>query len=268
MNNILDTIIAHKRKEVEERKKAVPVKMLEKSILFTRQVISIKEALSREESTGIIAEFKRRSPSKGVINGDADVVSVTRAYAAHGAAAISVLTDQHFFGGSEEDLKKARINAVPILRKDFIVDEYQLIEARAMGADVILLIAACLTPSEVARLAAYARQLQLEVLLEIHDEAELEHICDHCDIVGVNNRDLKEFSVDVNRSIQLSDKIPAHKIKISESGISDTATIQHLRTYGFKGFLIGENFMKQKDPAIAFASFVNHLKTASAKEAG
>lgn len=261
--NILDKIIAHKRREVEQSKSQVPVTLLESTALFGRPVLSLKESLLKSGSTGIIAEFKRQSPSKGVINAKADVVEVTKGYASNDAAALSVLTDTEFFGGSKTDLEKARVNNIPILRKDFIVDEYQVVEARAMGADVILLIAANLAPADVKRLAAFAKGLQLEVLLEIHNAEELEHICDDCDVVGVNNRDLKSFTVDINRSLELSDKIPADKVKISESGITDTGTIYTLRSAGFKGFLIGESFMKQDDPAVAFASFVKHLKTLS-----
>jgi indole-3-glycerol phosphate synthase len=190
---------------------------------------------------------------------------VTSGYAKGGAAALSVLTDEQFFGGAADDLRKARINTVPILRKDFMVDEYQLVEARAMGADVILLIAACLSPGDVKRLASAAKALQLEVLLEIHNEDELTHICDDCDVVGVNNRDLKTFTVDINTSLQLAEKI-GNRVKISESGISDVKNIELLRAAGFNGFLIGENFMKQADPAIAFASFVNRLKSAVAND--
>lgn len=230
--------------------------------LFSRPVISLVQALE-SSATGIIAEFKRQSPSKGIINSRADVVKVTQAYTGNGAAALSVLTDKHFFGGSNEDLMRARVNSIPILRKDFIVDEYQIVEARAIGADVILLIAAALTSEEVERLAAFAKKLQLEVLLEIHDASELGHICENCDVIGVNNRNLKTFTVDIQQSIDLFGRMPADRIKISESGITDTATIHRLKKAGFKGFLIGENFMKQEDPAIAFASFVNHLKTAS-----
>lgn len=259
--NILETIVAYKKKEVEQSKLQVPVKQLEQSRHFIRKVTSLSEALTRDGSTGIIAEFKRKSPSKGMINANADVLDVTSSYALNGAAALSVLTDNHFFGGTQDDLTKARVNNVPILRKDFIIDEYQIVEARAIGADVILLIAACLTTAEVERLAAFAKSLQLEVLLEIHNEEELGHICDDCDVVGVNNRDLKKFDVDINRSIILSGKIPDAKIKISESGISDTDTIHRLRSFGYKGFLIGENFMKQENPSVAFASFVKHLKT-------
>lgn len=258
--NILDKIIAHKRLEVLEDRMNLPIQELQQMAGFRRTPFSLRQSLLQPNGTGIIAEFKRQSPSKGVINANADVVDVTGAYAANGAAALSVLTDKKFFGGANEDLIRARVNEIPVLRKDFIVDEYQIVEARAIGADVILLIAACLTPEEVKRLAAFAKELQLEVLLEIHNEHELQHICDECDVVGVNNRDLKTFTVDVHRSIALSAQIPANKVKISESGITDTDTILRLRDAGFQGFLIGENFMKQEDPAIAFASFVKHLK--------
>ena len=259
--NILDKIIEHKKLEVLQDRMNLPIQELQNMPAFSRPVLSLKKSLLDANSTGIIAEFKRQSPSKGVINANADVVNVTGAYASNGAAALSVLTDKKFFGGSNEDLQRARVNNIPILRKDFIIDEYQIVEARAIGADVILLIAACLSPGDVKRLAAFAKSLGLEVLLEIHNEEELKHICEECDVVGVNNRDLKTFTVDVNRSIELSAKIPAGKVKISESGITDTNTIKELRGAGFKGFLIGENFMKQADPAIAFASFVKHLKT-------
>jgi indole-3-glycerol phosphate synthase len=198
-----------------------------------------------------------------VINDRSDVVEVTTAYAAHGAACLSVLTDEHFFGGSANDLERARVNSIPILRKDFMIDEYQVVEARAMGADVILLIAACLTPSETRRLAAFARSLQMEVLLEIHTEEELGHICAETDIVGVNNRDLRTFTVDTDRSIALREKIPAGKLTISESGISRSDTIMHLRQSGFSGFLIGETFMKEADPGAAFGKFVFELKNRS-----
>lgn len=261
--NILEKIVAHKRIEVSENKLNMPVSLLEQKEFFSRPVISFSKSLLSENSTGIIAEFKRQSPSRGVINATADVVNVTRSYSENGAAALSVLTDTDFFGGSNVDLLRARVNNVPILRKDFIVDEYQLVEAKAIGADVILLIAACLTPAEVKQLARFARSLSLEVLLEIHNEEELEHICDECNVVGVNNRNLKNFTVDVNQSLELSDKIPADKVKISESGITDTDTIHLLRSAGFKGFLIGENFMREPDPAVAFASFVKHLKALS-----
>ena len=258
--NILDTIIARKKTEVANAKMQVSQATLMQSQLFSRPTFSLKKFLLDETKTGIIAEFKRQSPSKGIINNTADVVEVTTAYTKHGASCLSVLTDNHFFGGSSGDLIKARVNNIPILRKDFMIDEYQVVEAKSMGADVILLIAACLTPEKVMELAGFAQSLQLEVLLEIHNEEELRHICDATQIVGVNNRDLKTFTVDINRSVELSKKIGADKIRIAESGINDIETISIFKNAGFKGFLIGENFMKQPDPAIAFAKFVNQLK--------
>jgi indole-3-glycerol phosphate synthase len=257
---ILDKIIEHKKLEVANAKASVSESELVQKDLFKRKTFSLKKFLLDENKTGIIAEFKRQSPSKGVINGTADVLEVTSAYTKHGASCLSVLTDEKFFGGSAADLIKARANDIPILRKDFMVDEYQITEARAMGADVILLIAACLSPQRVKELAKFAKQLGLEVLLEIHAEEELQHICDETEIVGVNNRDLKTFTVDIQRSVELAKKIPGDKIKIAESGIHDIETILTLRNAGFKGFLIGENFMKQPAPAVAFADFVEQLK--------
>ena len=258
--NILEKIISHKKTEVAEAKAAVPVAELEKRAFFTREVLSLKASLGDPRKTGIIAEFKRRSPSKGVINDKVSVVEVTKGYTEAGAACLSVLTDRNFFGGSPADLEAARVNAIPILRKDFIIDEYQIVEARAMGADVILLIAACLKPAEVRRLARVADSLGLEVLLEIHNEEELDHICDETRIVGVNNRDLKTFTVDIERSIRLSQQMPVDKLLIAESGINRVETIWHMRDSGFHGFLVGEHFMKDQNPAIAFASFVQQLK--------
>jgi len=212
-----------------------------------------------EARTGIIAEFKRRSPSKGIINNAADVNKVTTAYVQGGASALSILTDEYFFGGSESDLLRARIHEIPILRKDFIVEKYQLVESRAMGADVILLIAACLSPKEVRDLAAFAKELELEVLLELHGENELAHMCDEIDLVGINNRNLKTFEVDIERSLAMANKIPAGKIRIAESGISKIENIKLFREHGFKGFLMGEHFMKQADPGRAFEEFVSKL---------
>ncbi len=259
--NILDTIIEHKKIEVQKRKSEVGIAEMEKSAFYARQTFSLKQFLLDKTKTGIIAEFKRKSPSKGIINDKADVAEVTKAYTENGASCLSILTDERFFGGCNNDLIKTRVNNVPILRKDFIIDEYQIIEAKSIGADVILLIAACLSPERVKVLAAIAKELNLEVLLEIHDEQELEHICNEVDIVGVNNRNLKTFTVDINCSIALGKKIPSGKIKIAESGISNIETIRIFKDEGFKGFLIGENFMKEPNPAIAFAQFVEKLKT-------
>ena len=257
--NILETIIAKKSLEVDERKRSKTIAELENGPFFKNKVLDFKKYLSREDKTGIIAEFKRRSPSKGIINNSSTVTDVTTAYAKYGASGISILTDETFFGGSLNDLLEATINAVPLLRKDFIIDEYQLVESKAFGAEVILLIAACLKINGVKSLATFAKNLGLNVLLEIHNEEELQHICDDVDVVGVNNRDLKTFSVDINRSIELGKKIPADKIEISESGIDDAATVRLLRQHGFRGFLMGEKFMKEKDPGEAFKNFVEEL---------
>jgi len=258
--NILDTIIEYKREEVKNKKSKVKTADLENREFFSRTVLSLKDFLLDRSRTGIIAEFKRRSPSKGIINPDVDVIEVTKGYAENGASCLSVLTDEHFFGGSDEDLIKARINEIPILRKDFIIDEYQLIEARSIGADVILLIAACLTVAQVKQLASFSKNLGLEVLLELHAEEELGHICDETNIIGINNRDLKTFDVDIERSLRMAEKIPFPKFKVAESGISSVNDILLFKQHGFDGFLIGENFMKATNPTIAFAEFVKQLK--------
>ena len=258
--NILEEIIEYKKEEVKSNKSKVKATELEKRELFSRAVLPLKDFLLDKSKTGIIAEFKRRSPSKGVINPDVDVLEVTKGYTEHGASCLSVLTDEHFFGGSDEDLIKARINEIPILRKDFIIDEYQLIEAKSIGADVILLIAACLTVAEVKRLANFAKNLGLEVLLELHAEEELEHICDDTDVIGINNRNLKTFDVDIERSLRMAERIPLPKFKVAESGISSVNDILLFKQHGFQGFLIGENFMKVTNPTIAFAEFVKQLK--------
>jgi indole-3-glycerol phosphate synthase len=257
--NILEKIIEHKRREVQQRKKEVDVKALEAERFFTRQTYSLKQFVSDPAKTGIIAEYKRKSPSKGIINDRDSVKSVTGMYAVNGASGISVLTDYNFFGGSLDDLVAARDNDVPLLRKEFMIDEYQIVEAKAFGADVILLIAACLSPNEVKDLATAARKLRLEVLLELHDQSELDHICDEIDLVGVNNRNLKNFEVDLEHSVRMAEKIGEGFIKIAESGINDVNNIRYLKQHGFKGFLIGEYFMKQEDPGQAFKEFTYSL---------
>lgn len=263
MVDILETIVAKKKLEIAKQKDDVPVSSLETTTLFKTETLSLKAFLLNPEKTGIIAEFKRASPSKGIINGQATVDEVTRAYAKHGASGISVLTDEEFFGGSLNDLVAATVNKVPLLRKDFVIDDYQIVEAKAHGASVILLIAACLSKADVKRLAAVAKSLGLEVLLEVHNEEELEHTCEDVDLVGVNNRNLKTFSVDVQTSYDLIEKIPTDKPAITESGLHDVQTILSLKRAGFKGFLIGETFMKTAAPAIAFAQFVNALKASA-----
>ncbi|MDP4285638.1 MAG: indole-3-glycerol phosphate synthase TrpC [Bacteroidota bacterium] len=261
--NILETIIAKKKIEVVERKLKHSVADLEKGPFFKNETLSFKEFLLRKDKTGIIAEFKRQSPSKGIINNTSSVSEVTSDYVTYGASAISILTDEAFFGGSLNDLSEATINDLPILRKEFIIDEYQLVESKAFGADVILLIAACLSREEVKNLSSFAHNIGLNVLLEIHNEQELDHICDDVDVIGINNRDLKSFKVDLNHSIELCKKIPADKIKISESGINEVSTIHFLKQNGFSGFLMGEKFMREQNPGNAFRDFVKELKETS-----
>lgn len=260
MKNILTEIVTHKHTEVAARKQQRPVAELEQVSWFKRTPLSLSRFLQDPSKTGIIAEFKRRSPSKGLINGAVTVQDVTTAYTRYGASGLSVLTDEKFFGGSSDDLQQARaLNNIPILRKDFVIDEYQVLEAKAIGADVILLIAECLTAAEVAQLAAFAHNLGMEVLLEVHSGEQLEKVTDHIQLVGVNNRDLTTFKVDFNRSCELAPKIPAGKCKVAESGISNTDAIITLKQAGFQGFLIGEYFMKQENPPRAFENFVTEL---------
>ncbi|RYF88072.1 MAG: indole-3-glycerol phosphate synthase TrpC [Chitinophagaceae bacterium] len=258
--NILDKILLHKREEIEVRKGLVTEAELMASKYFHRPCTSLMASLKKPTSTGIIAEFKRKSPSKGFINQHADVETITTAYTNANAAGLSVLTDHEFFGGSTNDLVKAReCSALPILRKDFIVDTYQIMASKAMGADVILLIAACLTKSEVQFLAAFAKEIKLEVILELHDEGEIDHICESVDMVGINNRNLKTFAVDINRSLKMAKLLPIDCIKIAESGINEVSAIKRFRDAGFQGFLMGERFMKEEDPAKAFQEFVSQL---------
>ncbi|TDK41524.1 indole-3-glycerol phosphate synthase TrpC [Algoriphagus formosus] len=266
--NILEKIIADKYREVAERKSLIPVKLLEKSIFFDGKVVSMKKYVTDPEKSGIIAEFKRKSPSKGLINGAASVEQVSIGYMQAGASALSILTDQEYFGGSSEDLKVARkFNFCPILRKDFVVDEYQIIEAKSIGADCILLIAAALEPEKLKSLAYFAKSLGLEVLLEVHDGEELEKsLNDGVDLVGVNNRNLKTFDVSIDTSLELVSAIPSSFVKISESGISDPKTLIELKKAGFDGFLIGENFMKSSRPEQAAYNFIKEFKKLAASE--
>ncbi len=260
--NILEKIAAHKHEEVAERKEEMPVEILKSLPLFSRKCLSLSENL-RNSPAGIIAEFKRRSPSHPNLNLDADVEKITSAYEKAGAAGISVLTDEEFFGGNEDDLMLARETVkIPILRKDFMIDEYQIYEAKALGADVILLIAALLSPKQIKSFSETAKKLGLEVLLEVHNEKELQNtLFDTIDMVGVNNRNLKTFEVDLNTSKELAEKIPSQYVKVSESGISQVASILELQKCGFKGFLIGGNFMGTNDPAKAASKFFEQLKT-------
>ncbi len=259
---ILDKIIAHKRQEVADRKSLVPTAALERSIYFPSQPVSLRKYVQRPDLSGIIAEFKRKSPSKGTINAYAPVERTSIGYMQAGASALSILTDTNFFGGKNEDLTTARkFNFCPILRKDFVVEEYQILEAKSIGADAILLIAAVLTKEEVSQLAQFAHSLGLEVLLEVHTREEMERtITPHVDLVGVNNRNLHDFSVSLQTSFDLAQHIPNEFVKVSESGLSEASSVMELRQYGYEGFLMGETFMRQSRPEKACAAFVEELK--------
>ncbi len=258
---ILDTIVAQKKIEVAEAKAQTTVEELQALPLFHRKCYSFQESAATAGRKGIIAEYKRASPSKGLINGTSSVQEVVKGYQDAGAIAISVLTDQQFFQGSLEDLTAAReVLHIPLLRKEFIVDPYQITEAKAYGADIILLIAACLTDQELTAFATYAKSLGLNILLEVHNEEELKrglHL--PVDAIGVNNRNLKDFKVTLDHSYALVDQIPSSVLKVSESGISNPQTIQALKEVGFEAFLIGENFMKTTDPALAIQEFVKEI---------
>jgi indole-3-glycerol phosphate synthase len=259
--NILEQIVLRKKVEVAQAKQQVAIKELENGTHFNRDTYSFEDFLLATERTGIIAEFKRRSPSKGLINGTSTVAEVTKGYAAAGTSALSVLTDVDFFGGHAQDLLQARAaNDIPLLRKDFIIDEYQLLEAKAWGADIILLIAAILSPAEIKYLSGFAKSLGLQVLLEVHNKEELQRsICPDLNAIGVNNRNLADFTVNIQTSFDLVDEIPNDFMKISESAISSASTIKDLKQAGFNGFLIGENFMKTSNPEAAIRDFVREL---------
>ncbi len=260
--NILDKIVAQKRLEVAAAKAVKSQSAFEREPLFSRLTLSLADALRQADAPGIISEFKRQSPSKGIINDDVEPETVTAGYVAAGAKGLSVLTDAPFFGGSFADFSKARAANpnTPMLRKDFMIDEYQLFEAKALGADVILLIAACLSLQEVQSLAKKAHELSLEVLLEVHDAEELARsLCDEVGLVGVNNRNLKTFSTSVETSVELAAQIPDRFVKISESGLKDAETIARLFERGYRGFLIGETFMRTPDPAATLESLQKDL---------
>ncbi|MBC7555428.1 MAG: indole-3-glycerol phosphate synthase TrpC [Chryseobacterium sp.] len=256
--NILDKIIEHKKEEVRKAKSEVSLSELMDSEYFGKTGKSLKKTL--KEKTGIIAEFKRQSPSKGIINNQSDVLEVISSYAEFGASAVSILTDMQFFGGSLEDISQVRKSIeIPILRKDFMIDEYQFYEAKSFGADVILLIAANLSVSQVQEFTALSHQMGLEVLLEIHDEAELKHINNDIDFIGINNRNLKDFKVDLQHSINLKNQLPKDILKIAESGIYSVEDFKFLKEKNFDGFLMGEYFMKTENPGATFEEFTNHF---------
>jgi indole-3-glycerol phosphate synthase len=259
--NILDKIIETKKQEVYQLKKVTPESALREGKYFARKALSLKNRLENAPIPGIIAEFKQKSPSRGEINYSVKVDQVTRGYAEAGAAGLSVLTDHDYFGGSMVNLIKARDAnpETPILRKEFMIDPYQVVEAKSMGADVILLIAACLTAEEIHTMASLAKDLGLEVLLEIHNASELEKISPRVDMVGVNNRNLKTFEVGIDTSLRLANEIPDQFVKISESGLSRPETIFGLYEAGYKGFLIGETFMKTENPGMACKQLIDQL---------
>lgn len=266
MKDILNTIVAHKRLEVAEQKKAFSAEALTAACASVPAARSMRDSLARSAS-GIIAEFKRRSPSKGWIKQEGNPAEVVPAYEQAGAAALSILTDSEFFGGSLADVRAARpLTALPILRKDFVVDAYQLLQAKAVGADAVLLIAACLEREQCAALALQAHELGLEVLLEVHSEAELEYVSSEVDMVGINNRNLGTFHTDVQNSFRLADSLRARTeslrrppLLVSESGLAAASTIIALRRVGFRGFLIGETFMKTPRPGDTLAALIAEI---------
>jgi len=259
--HILDEITSFKKRLLSHKKTIISVQELEGMPLFERSCISMTDSILNSDF-GIIAEHKRRSPSKPHINFKTDVFEIAKAYESAGASGMSVLTEQKYFGGSLEDLMLCRsVSNLPLLRKDFMVDEYQILEAKAHGADVVLLIAACLSSEEIKRFSALARDLGLQSILEIHNLEELENsFCETIDIVGVNNRNLKTFEVDLSTSHELVKHIPKDVVKISESGIKDGKDILALKNSGYQGFLLGEHFMKTEDPGLSAQKFIDSLK--------
>jgi indole-3-glycerol phosphate synthase len=259
--NILEKIIYDKRKEVDSLKKINPewIKKFSEGEFFDSFTFSLSDSL-RSDDIGIIAEYKRKSPSKGIIKQSLNPLKVVSAYKKAGAAAVSVLTNEKYFDGRPEFISQVRSVQIPILRKEFIVDEYQVWEAKAIGADAILLIAECLETEEVANLSRVANELNLEVLLEIHSATQLEKITQNVQVIGVNNRNLETFQTDIYTSIELVDKLPQDLVKISESGISKASVIGELMGFGFDGFLIGEHFMMSEDPGKECAEMIRKIK--------
>ncbi|WP_207424167.1 indole-3-glycerol phosphate synthase TrpC [Desertivirga brevis] len=259
--NILSVIVTNTRIELARRKAQTPYKALEFYPLYDRNPLPAIDFIFDRKRHGIISEIKKQSPSKGVINNSVNVVEVAKGYERAGASAISVLTENKYFGGQIEDLiaVKCAVN-IPVLRKDFIIDEYQVVEAKAIGADIVLLIASVLAPNEIENLARFAKSLGLSVLLEVHDLRELKRSLNpYIDLVGVNNRNLKTFDVSIGRSLDLAPHIPMDFVKVSESGLSDPLVISELKSAGYEGFLIGESFMKHADPAAALETYIQQI---------
>ena len=262
MRDILEEIVAHKRQEVEQFKGVLSERDIHKQVeaIMDGEVPSMRQAISQSAS-GIIAEFKRKSPSKGWIKEDGQAEVIPLAYQHNGAAAVSILTDEMYFGGRDEFIVRARKAGVtiPVLYKNFVIDEYQLFQARLCGASAVLLIAAELTKAECRELLRTAHDLQLEVLLEMHNDNELEYADLDPDMCGINNRNLGTFVTSVENSFRLASQLPADAVKVSESGISHPDTIRQLQLAGFKGFLIGECFMKEANPGEALAQFISAI---------
>lgn len=262
MKDVLDEIVAHKRVEVQQFKELLPEREIHRRVeaVLGSPVASLRKALLASES-GIISEFKRKSPSKGWIKEEGRADQIPLSYQQNGAAAVSILTDEMYFGGSDAFVAEARRSGVtiPILYKNFVIDEYQLFQARLCGASAVLLIAADLSLGECRSLLRTAHELQLEVLLEMHDERELDYAELEPDVCGVNNRNLGTFVTDVQNSFRMASRLPADACKVSESGISQPQTVRDLRQAGFNGFLIGENFMKTPSPGDALRSFISEI---------
>ena len=263
MKDILEEIVAHKRMEVEQFKRSIPPTMLYDAVekMADQPVVSMRKSLMESES-GIIAEFKRKSPSKGWIKEQGRAVEIPLSYQQNGASALSILTDEKYFGGRDTFIKTARESGVtlPVLYKNFVVDEYQLFQARLCGASAVLLIAADLKLDECRSLLRMAHELNLEVLLEMHAESELDYAALEPDMCGINNRNLGTFITDIQNSYRLAELLPKDACKVSESGISDPMTVLELRNVGFRGFLIGETFMKAENPGDALRLFIEKMK--------
>ncbi len=257
---ILDIIIHHKKEELIQAKLAKPLEALKQSSYYSRTCLSLSKFIKDEDKNGIIAEYKRKSPSEGIINDQYTIEEVVKAYQAHGASACSILTDHEFFGGKAEWITEIRpLLNIPILRKEFIIDEYQIHEAKAIGADAILLICECLSKEQISQFCRLAHDLGLEVLLELHSEDQLYKVDTDVDLIGVNNRNLSTFKVSLQFSRNLIEHLPKNCVKISESGIKKPSDITELRSIGYDGFLIGTQFMKSASPMESFASFSSQI---------
>jgi indole-3-glycerol phosphate synthase len=264
--NFLNKIAEAKREEISKRKSFTPVQRLEQSVHFDSPCVSLSKYIRRHDKVGVIAEIKRRSPSKGTINENISVEKLSIGYMQAGASALSVLTEEKHFGGSDQDLLTARkYNFCPILRKDFILDEYQIVESKALGADAILLIGELLTAKQIAEFASLATSLSLEVLLEIHSRNALPDSLENIAAIGVNHRNLETFEIDLEVGLEIIPDLPGDVVRIAESGINDLETALKLRSAGFDGFLIGEQFMRHANPELACADFVKGLSASSDK---